>query len=264
MKTFNALIILFLCVSLFVGCGQDSEEEVQNPIEKGSIKGKITDSEFGLPVEGASVSIKGQTVITDKDGNYSIESIDFSDDLDVLITSKDYQDYKGKISLRQEILIFNISLIKTNSSGSQVINTLEALSRDIEALDPEKIPSIQGKISKDYVPGDDAATVFGVFVGVIPPSYEGTPKAIETIIGKYDKIKFTFADPDVTFQGSDVALVEMRFEIYAETKANPPNPAKKWEIAINGKLKLRKENGDWKIIFWQLVEPFLKFEEKPL
>jgi len=263
MKIFNALIIIFLCAFLFLGCGEDSEE-IQNPIEKGSIKGKVTDSEFGFPIEGASVSIKGQSVITDKDGNYSTESIDFSDDLDVLISANDYQEYRGKISLRQEILIFNISLSKTISSGSQVINTLEALSRDIEALDPEKISSIQGRIAKDYVPGDDAATAFGVFVGVIPPSYEGTPKAIETIIGKYDKIKFTFAEPNVTFQGSDVALVEMRFEIYAETKANPPNPAKKWEIAINGKLKLRKESEDWKIILWQLVEPFLKFEEKPL
>jgi hypothetical protein len=53
----------------------------------------------------------------------------------------------------------------------------------------------------------------------------------------------------------------MRFEVYAETK--PPEP-KKWEIVVDGKLDLRMQNGDWKITYWQLIPPFLKFEEKPL
>jgi hypothetical protein len=57
----------------------------------------------------------------------------------------------------------------------------------------------------------------------------------------------------------------MRFDVYAETKPNPPAvPAKKWEIVVDGRLDLRKENDDWKITYWQLIPPFLTFKEEPL
>ena len=30
------------------------------------------------------------------------------------------------------------------------------------------------------------------------------------------------------------------------------------------RLDLRKEDGDWKMTYWRLIPPFLKFEEEPL
>ena len=53
----------------------------------------------------------------------------------------------------------------------------------------------------------------------------------------------------------------MKFKIYAETK--PPEP-KKWDIIVNGRLDLQKQNGDWKITYWELVSDFEKFEWEPL
>jgi hypothetical protein len=155
-------------------------------------------------------------------------------------------------------------MVPVESPSVQILEVLEALSGNIEALDPDKIPSIQSLLATDYVaasdPDVDQATIFGVAAGVVPPDHDGLPDTILTIIDKYDKLKFKFADPDVEFSG-DSASVQMRFEVYAETK--PPEP-KKWEIVVDGRLDLRKHNGDWKITYWRLIPPFLKFEEEPL
>ncbi len=137
---------------------------------------------------------------------------------------------------------------------------MDTLSRDIEALDPDRIPSIQSSISKDYTPADNPATMFAVFAGVVPPSYDELPDTILNIIDKYDELVFKFADPSVKLNG-DSAVVLMLFEVYAETK--PPEP-KRWEIAIDGRLDLRKENGNWKMTYWALTSDFHKFEEEPL
>ena len=99
--------------------------------------------------------------------------------------------------------------------------------------------------------------------GVVPPDHNEIPNTITDMIGKYDKLEFEFADPNVEFI-EDLASVFMRLEIYGEVKAVPPEPAKKLEIIVDGRLDLRKENGEWKIIYWELIPPFQKFEESPL
>ena len=254
-------ILLFLFVSqvVFAGCGEDAEEVVV-VIESGDVHGTITDKETGDPIEGASVDIGGKVAPTDKDGKYAVKEIPFSEEIDIVVTAADYREYEDTISLDQELLLRNVELVPIDSPSAQILEVLEALSRDIEALDPNRIPSIKLYISEDYTAGDDEATAFGVFVGVIPPNYDGLPDTILTIIEKYDKLEFKFADPSVEFSG-DSAKVQMRFEVYAETK--PPEP-KKWEIVVDGRLDLRKQNGNWRITYWQLIPPFLKFEEKPL
>ena len=49
----------------------------------------------------------------------------------------------------------------------------------------------------------------------------------------------------------------------SDPSAKPPKP-KRWEIAIDGRLDLRKEDGSWRIIYWALTSDFHKFEEEPL
>lgn len=255
-------ILIFLIVSLavIIGCGEDLEEEAVPEIEIGDVHGTVTDKETGDAIAGASVDIGGKVASTDEDGKYGVKEIPFSDEIHIVVTAAGYREYEGTISLDQKLLLTNISLVPVESPSAEILDALEALSSDIEALDPNRIPSIKSRISEDYTAANDEATIFGVFAGVIPPNYDGFPDTILTIVEKYDKLKFRFADPSVEFSGNS-AKVQMRFEVYAETK--PPEP-KKWEIVVDGRLDLRKQNGDWKITYWQLIPPFLKFEEKPL
>lgn len=277
MRLYRVLIFLLPCLVFLTGCGDDAEapEDPVDQIENGDVYGIVTDAESGIPVEGASVGIGGQVALTGADGKYVLQGIPFSDKIEVSVTSDDYREHKTTISLDQGLMSFDVSLAPVDSPTDQILSVLDALSQDIEALDPNRIPSIQSYLSEDYIaandPVNDQATLFGVVAGVVPPDYQGLPDTVLNIVEKYDKIEFKFADPDVEF-GEDTATVLMRFEVYAETKPKPADPvenkpeepAKKWEVVVDGRLDLRKEDDDWKITYWRLIPPFLKFEEKPL
>ena len=261
MKHHCTSIFFFIVLSFFIGCGEDSEEVI-SVIENGNIQGTITDKETGDFIKGASVDIGGVVVLTDKDGRYTLEGISFSDKIDLIVTAINYNEYKTNIALDRELLLLDINLVPVESPSVPILEVLSAVSREIGSLDPDKIPSIQSHFSEDYVAADDEATFFGIFAGVVPPNYDEIPNTIENIISKYDELEFEFINPDVELSG-DSASVKMQFDIYAETKPKPPTPAKKWEIAADGRLDLQKQNDDWKITYWQLII-FLKFEEEPL
>ena len=268
MRFHHGLIFLLLSLTAFAGCGEDAEtpEDPIDEVQNGEVQGIVTNDETGEPVEGASVSIGDKTALTNADGKYVVQEVPFSDEIAVGVTAIDYRDYETTTSLDQWLAIFDISLVPVDSPTDEILGILESLSQDIAALDPGKIPDIQALFSVDYVaasdPVRDLVTIFAISRGVVPPNFDGIPDAVLTIVGKYDKLEFKFSDPDVEFEG-DTASVLMQFEAYAETKPGP-DPAKKWEIIIEGKINLRKENGYWKITFWQLIPDFIKFEEELL
>ena len=256
--------LLLVALIVFAGCGEDSQEDEEDGADiakVGNIQGRITDKETGKPVENANVDIGGNTALTDSEGRYILEGLLFSSEMDVLVTATDYREYKGNISLNQELLLLDIGLEPIDSPSASILELLEAFSREIEALDLDRIPTIQSYLTEDYTAAkEDPATAFGILAGVIPPDFETLPETIENIVNKYDKLDFTFANPNVEITG-DSAIVLMRFEVYAETK--PPEP-KKWEIIVDGRLELKKQEDQWKISYWKLVGDFLKFESEPL
>ena len=258
MRSNYILVSLCACLAALAGCGDDSEEVI-DVVDSGDIVGTVTDKETGDPVADATVDLGGETALTDADGRYTVEGIEFSDSIDVVVTAANYRGRESIVSLDKELLMLNITLVPIESLSAQVLDVLDNLSRGIGSLDPNEIPSIHALISEDYVPAKNEETAFGVFAGVVPPSYEGLPDSILKIIEKYDELEFGFADPSVEFNG-DLASVRMRFEVYAETK--PPEP-KSWEIVLNGRLDLMNEEGDWRITYWKLSE-LLKFDEQPL
>jgi len=48
-----------------------------------------------------------------------------------------------------------------------------------------------------------------------------------------------------------------------DATTNPPEP-KKWDIIVDGKMIFEKQNDEWKMTFWGLIPPFIKFEENPI
>lgn len=270
MKLHYVPFLLFIGLIVSTGCEVDSAEDGNDVsgiedgddvVETGNIQGTITNKETGEPVENATVDIGGNTTSTDSEGRYILEGLSFSSEMDVLVTAPDYRDYKDTISLNQELLLLHIGLEPIDSPSASILECLEAFSREIEALDLDRIPIIQSYLTEDYTAAkDDLATAFGIAAGVIPPDFGTLPETIENIVIKYSKLDFTFANPDVEITG-DFAVVLMRFEVYAET--NPPEP-KKWEIVVDGMLELRKQEDQWKISYWKLLGDFLKFESEPL
>ncbi|MEK7398731.1 MAG: carboxypeptidase regulatory-like domain-containing protein [Candidatus Poribacteria bacterium] len=255
---FLTILLILNLLTIIVGCGSDSEEK-SVVIEQGDIFGTVIDKETGLPIKDASVQIDGKTSQTDDKGKYTIRSVPTSDSLKIVVTATDYAEYNNSLSLKQELLSYDIALIPNKSPFVPVIAILDSLSKDIGSLDEKKIPDIQSHFSKDYVAGNDDATIFGIFAGVIPPNYDEIPKTMKNICNKYTKLEFKFENPDVKIEG-DNALVLMRIAIKAQTKA--PDP-KDWDIVADGKIIFKKQDNDWKMIFWGLIQ-FVKFEEKPL
>lgn len=243
------------------GCGgENNYDDNIIIIQNGEIFGTVTDKETGITIKGVTIQIGEATVLTDDSGKYSIKNIPFSDNVAITATASEYNDYHGSVSLQQELLSLNIAMIPVKSPSAPIIAVLEAISKSIESLDDAKIPEIQSYFSKDYVAGDDEATAFGIFAGVIPPDYETIPETMKNINKKYSKLEFTFNNPEVEFDG-DLANVKMRFIVNAET--NPPEP-KIWDIIVDGKMTFEQENGEWKMTLWALIPPFIKFEDKPL
>jgi len=255
---FSLLIVVLV---VFAGCGEDSQEDEADIAKAGDIQGTVTNKETGEPIENATVDIGGNTALTDSEGRYVLEGLSFSSEMDVLVNATDYNGYKDTISLNQVLLLLNIDLEPIDSPSASILELLEAFSREIETLDLDRIPTIQSYLTEDYTAAkDDPATAFGILAGVIPPDYETLPETIENIVNKYDKLDFTFANPNIEITG-DSAVVLMRFEVYAETK--PPEP-KKWEIVVDGMLELKNQEDQWRISYWKLVGDFLKFESEPL
>ncbi len=253
-------IILFTFLFLYIGCDKESDKSPTVVITQGSISGVIMDKETGFPVKSASVMIGNRTAKTDENGKYTIENIPFVENLEIVITAEKYNEYRSTITLNQELLIFNAVLTPIFDPNEPILKVIDAVSKGIESLDPDKILTVQSYFTKDYVSAKDEATAFGVFAGVVPPNYDKIPETLMNIVKKYDKLEFKFVNPDIKF-GLDTATVMMQFVVNAETK--PPEP-KKWEIVVNGKFIFHKQDDEWKISFWGLIPPFIKFHEEPL
>lgn len=257
MKYYLSILPIFIIIIL-IGCGNESDEE-QIIVKQGDIFGTVTDKETGQPVKGATVQIANKITQTDDNGKYMINSIPTSDKIEIIVTAPDYQEYKGSFSFKQELLSYNVSLIPIKSPTLPISLILDSMGINISSLDAKKIPDIQANFSKSYVASNSDATVFGIIAGVVPANYDAIPKSIETIIEKYTKIEFLFANRDIKING-DNASVLMRIKIKAQTK--PPNAAD-YDIEASGKIDFKNENGNWKITYWELIE-FFKFEQNPI
>ena len=129
---------------------------------------------------------------------------------------------------------------------------LAGLCGDIESLDPNRITSIQSYFSKNYIAANDQTTLFGAMNGLIPADYQEVPDTISGLIARFDTLEYKFTDPVVTLD-EDAASVLMRLEIYALTNPEPLDPPKRWTMIFDGRIDLRRESGDWKITYWQLI-----------
>lgn len=259
MRVHISAFFLFLSLPLIIGCGNDSKNDIINA-QQGAIFGTVTNNDTNIPIKGASVQVGTKVVQTDENGKYIIKDIPLSNNIEVTIIAQEYKEYHNAVSLQQELLSLDVKLTPIQSPSAPILAALDSISKGIESLDPTKIPDIQSYFSANYVAGSDEATAAGVFSGVVPPDYKSIPDTTNNIIKKYKTLSFRFANPEVKFDG-DSASVQMRLTINAETM--PPDPAL-WNIVVDSKMTLQKQDDSWKINFWGLIPPFLKFDRNPI
>ena len=152
---FTILSLLFI----IVGCGSDSNSAPVT-VQQGDIFGTVTDNDTGAPIKGASVQIDTEIVQTDKKGKYIIKEMPLSNKYEIIVNAKEYKEYRGFVSLQQELLSLDVKLVPLQSPSTPILTVLDTISKDIESLDAVKIPEIQSFFSKTYVSGKDEATEF--------------------------------------------------------------------------------------------------------
>jgi len=124
-------------VSLALGTDKNVSMVPRAPyLQNGTIHGFVTDSETNISLPNVTISIWGRSVITDSNGEYSIEVLQGSH---VMVGIKDgYENYIGEVSVpRNNITEHNFSMTQlTGFDTYQENGTIRGTVRDNETLSP--------------------------------------------------------------------------------------------------------------------------------
>ncbi len=87
-----------------------------------SVSGVVTDSETNLPVEGAAVTLRSGEVeyyaVTDVDGSYSVDVIQYSLDYEMTVEAEGYKPYVEAVSFADgDVADKDVALVKDDGSG---------------------------------------------------------------------------------------------------------------------------------------------------
>ena len=86
-----------------------------------SVSGVVTDSETNLPVEGAAVTLRSGEVeyyaVTDVDGSYSVDVIQYSLDYEMTVEAEGYKPYVEAVSFADGDVADDVALVKDDGSG---------------------------------------------------------------------------------------------------------------------------------------------------
>jgi ABC-type Fe3+ transport system substrate-binding protein len=115
----------------------DTEPDPEPPSQV-TVSGRITDSESGDPIVGATVSIDGETVTTGADGSYEV-TVD-KGDYTVTVSRDGYEDAMGDLlETSTDEIILDLTLIESGVTltiltrhGTDILRTAELLFRETE------------------------------------------------------------------------------------------------------------------------------------
>ena len=253
--TLKINILLLLLVACIFACGEaeettESESEKPAIVEYGTVSGTITDAGTGNPIPGATVTLIGLSFETGVDGNYTFQGVLYGDVHTLTVADPDYKPYSQPLVLGQERLITDIVLTPLKDPVVEIQEFFANFAALLESVDMENIEAIRAFFSETYVAADDPATLFGVASGIIPENYEGVVPAMTQLFEEYVSLQFLFQDIEMDITHARKAAATLQLDVDAE-KGEERDPR---EIEASCKFEFRREERDWKIVYWQLFE----------
>lgn len=253
--TLKINISLLLLVACIFACGeveQTTESESEKPalLEYGTVSGTITDAGTGNRIPGVTVMLLGLSFETGVDGNYTFQGVLYGDVHTLTVADPDYKPYSQPLVLGQERLIADIVLTPLKDPGVELQEFFANFAALLESVDMENIETIQSLFSETYVAADDPATLFGVASGIIPENYAGVVPAMTQLFEEYVSLQFLFQDIEMDITHARKAAATLQLDVDAE-KGEERDLR---EIEASCKFEFRREERDWKIVYWQLFE----------
>ena len=152
--------------------------------------------------------------------------------------------------LNQPRLTVDVALTPLKDPAAEIQEFFDYFSDLLESLDMENIEAIKELFSETYVAADDPATLFGVVSGIIPENYEDVVPAMTQLFEEYVWLEFVFKDIEIDVTNARKMAVTLRLDINAE-KGEQRDLR---ELKAHCKFEFRREERDWKIVYWQLFE----------
>ena len=248
-------ILLFLLMTCIFACGEaeettESESEKPAMLEYGTVSGSITDAGTGNRIPGSTVMLLGQSIETGIDGNYTFQGLLYDDVHALTVIDPDYKPYSQPVLLKQERLVVDIMLTPLKDPVVELQEFFDGFAALLESVDMENIEAIEALFSETYVAADDPATLFGVASGIIPENYADVVPAMTQLFEEYVSLQFLFQDIEMDIMHARKAAATLQLDVSAE-KGEERDLR---ELKASCKFEFRREERDWKIVYWQLFE----------
>ena len=248
-------ISILLLIACLFACGE-AEETIEPVSEKpvmleyGTVSGNITDAGTGNRIPGTTVTLLGQSFETGVDGGYTFQGVLYGDVHTLIVTDPDYKPYSQPVVLTQERLVVNVTLTPLKDPVVEIQEFFDNFADLLESVDIENIEAIQAFFSETYVAADDPATLFGVASGIIPENYEDVVPAMTQLFEEYVSLQFLFQDIEMDVTHARKTAATLQLDVNAEKGGEDDLR----ELKASCKFEFRREERDWKIVYWQLFE----------
>lgn len=236
-------------------CGEaeeTTESETEKPamLEYGTVSGSIIDAGTGNRIPGSTVTLLGQSVETGIDGNYTFQGVLYDDVHTLTVIDPDYKPYSQPLVLKQERLVVDIMLTPLKDPVVELQDLFDDFAALLESVDIGNIAAIEALFSETYVAADDPATLFGVASGIIPENYADVVPAMTQLFEEYVALQFLFQDIEMDITHARKAAATLQLDVNAE-KGEERDLR---ELKASCRFEFRREERDWKIVYWQLFE----------
>lgn len=247
-------VIILLLFIIVLGCSKDNEDSPEpivepEPILYGTVSGKVVDANTENPITGSVVRLFGLEVKTEPDGLFVFQGIPYHDEQELSVTDTNYKHYIQTIIVTSERLVVTVNMVPLIDTEEELDEFFNKFSELIESLDSENIPAIEAHFSESYVASDDPITTFGVLSGVVPPNYDSIIPTITELFIKYSWLEFDFKDKEMDITDARKAAVELLLDVDSEGAEDKILR----HLQARSLFELRREGGDWKIVYWQLL-----------
>jgi hypothetical protein len=246
------LFLLMICLSACGAVEETTEPEAEKPVmlQYGTVSGSIIDAGTGNRIPGSTVTLLGQSVETGIDGNYTFQGVLYDNVHTLTVIDPDYKPYSQPVVLKQERLVVDIMLTPLKDPVVELRDFFDNFAALLESVDFKNIEAIEALFSETYVAADDPATLFGVASGIIPENYADVVPAMTQLFEEYVSLQFLFQDIEMDITHARKSAATLQLDVDAE-KGEERDLR---ELKASCKFEFRREERDWKIVYWQLFE----------